>query len=69
MSETILFCFGAVIFITAFTGAILYGMSATEQKYIQDIQKSVQNKKGKTTRAWEVSLGGVVSGGQKARTK
>jgi len=62
MSETVLFCFGAVIFIIAFTGAILYGMSATEQKFLKDAAP-------KTTRAWEVSLGGVVSGTQKAKTK
>lgn len=69
MSETILFCFGAVIFIIAFTGAILYGMLATEQKYIQDVQKSIQNKEEKTTHTWEVSLGGVVSGWQRAKTR
>jgi len=62
MSEATLFCFGAVIFLVAFTGAILYGMSATEQKFIKEttLQKP---------QSWEVSLDGVISRGQKAKTK
>jgi len=62
MSEATLFCFGAVIFLIAFTGAILYGMSATERKFVKET-------KLQKPQLWEVSLGGAVSRRQEAKTK
>lgn len=62
MSETTLFCFGAVIFLIAFTGAILYGMSATEQQYLKQTKPRTKN-------AWQVSLNGIISNSDKASTK
>jgi len=62
VSEATLFCFGAVIFLIAFTGAILYGMSATEQQFLKET-------KPKKSKPWEVSPNGVVSSIQKAKSK
>jgi len=54
VSQATLFCFGAVIFLIAFTGAILYGMSATEKKFLKDT-------KLQKIRSWEVSTAGIAS--------
>jgi len=62
VSETTLFCLGAVIFLIAFTGAILYGMSATEQEYLKQT-------KPQTKKAWQVSLNGMITNSDKASTK
>jgi len=64
VSQATLFCFGAVIFLVAFTGAILYGMSATEQKFMKDT-----NTKSGNPKAWEVSAGGIVSAKRKVRNR
>lgn len=62
VSEATLFCFGAVIFLIAFTGAILYGMSATEQRFLKET-------KPQTRSTWEVSSNGVINGSFRSRKK